>query len=435
MNAWLPPLNRVLFKLFVLAIFFLYYETKFISGTVHTWLMLVGLILTIPIIGKRYGDQLRIPFDYFLILILTVITMLGFVANYPTTVWRDFQAYILMFATYIYVRENTPADGIEFLSFVVKAFLLVNGLFVIAQLLTGQFYPARLLAAGDPPLLIASGVSDGPTKNGMLISFALSFMYARLVFKRIALSLFDCLVFLLGTASLLAATSRAGLLSFAAVLVFGAVFAIFMATREKQYKLSILSVAMYASVFGIVMATIVHQGFDYEILFTYRDPNVDRYGVDTMMYKLMVFDDGSTEERFGTAAFFTKELFESPLQFFSVGFGTGTFETMYGLNVHNSYLELAFTTGLVGFAMFVWLTLHIIRKALSQPNSIKIVPLIFALASISAFMAAHDVLRGRLFWLALGIIGAFAYSSARREVLVAVSRPSTNESSARYHWS
>ena len=45
-------------------------------------------------------------------------------------------------------------------------------------------------------------------------------------------------------------------------------------------------------------------------------------------------------------------------------------------------------------------------------------PVAFALGSISVFMAAHDVLRGRSFWIALGIIGAFSFSYPRLKKFV-----------------
>lgn len=437
MKTALPQINRVVFKTFLLTVFFVYYQTKFLPGTLHTWLMMFGLVLTIPSLLRRYAAaDLRVPLDYFLIFILLLIIVAGFLANFPTTTWLDFQAYVLMLLTYVYVKENATGDTSEFLSFVVKSFLLINGILVILQLLTGRYFPAAFLADGDPPLIIASGVSDGPTKNGMLISFALSFMYARLIFRQISFSWVDTLIFLVGLASLLAATSRAGLLSFGAVIVLGGVFALLQAVRSPEYRLNLLSMMIMVIATGVIAVFIAKHSIDFEMLVHFRDPSADRYGLDAMLYKLTVFDDGSTEERYGTFAFFIKELIESPLHFLSVGFGTGTFETMYGLNVHNSYLELSFTTGFVGFLVFVYLVVHVLARALSHPNAVKIVPVIFSLVSISVFMFAHDVLRGRIFWIALGVIAAFAYSHAARGRRVTLPvLPSINENSARYHWS
>lgn len=415
-NSDLRRINKAIFKIFLVIVFFIYYQTKYVPGTIHTWLMISGLVLTAPLMAQRYArTNHRIPLDYFFVLVLLMIIILGFLANYVTATWLDFQAYVLMLATYVYVKENTTADTFEFLSVVIKTFLLINGALVILQLFTGHYFPARLLTEDDVPLIIASGVSDGPTKNGMLISFALSFMYAQLLFKRIPFSLFDIFIFIVGTASLLAATSRAGLLSFGVVAIGGGLFAMIQALRKTQYRLSFLSIAFLAATGTALAAIIVVEGFDLDALIELRDPTADRYGLDAMLYKLTVFDDGSTDERLGTVAFFMAQLLESPLHFLSVGFGTGTFETMYGLNVHNSYLELSFTTGFLGFLLFICLVGHVVRKALSHPNALKIIPTLFALASVSVFMFAHDVLRGRLFWIALGLVAAFAYSYSTRD--------------------
>ena len=94
---------------------------------------------------------------------------------------------------------------------------------------------------------------------------------------------------------------------------------------------------------------------------------------------------------------------------------------MYGSNIHNSYLELIFTTGFLGFFAFILLIFYIISKALSSNDAIEIIPVLFSLVSVMLFMSTHDVLRGRIFWVALGIISAFAYSSKIRNKFNSIS--------------
>jgi O-antigen ligase len=404
-------------------------------GTLHSWLMIIGLIIALPILIKKYcGAGIKLPFDYIAILILFLLIVFGFLLNVPTTTWLDFQAYVLMLVTYVYVKENTTTDTLSFLSSVIKYFLLINGLFVILQLLTGDYFPARFLAAGGPPLIIASGVSDGPTKNGMLISFGLSFMFAKFIFKRLSFSLFEGLTFLIGITSLLFASSRAGLLSFGVVVILGSIFALVQVVRNKQYKLSLLKVTILAVAVCAAFASIAHYALSFETLYDLRDPTADRYGLDYMVYKLTIIEDSSTEDRFNTIAFFKKQLSESPLHFLTVGFGPGTFETMYGLNIHNSYLELLFTTGVFGGLAFLFLIGHVMLKALSGRTALEIIPVVFALGSIMVFMATHDVLRGRMFWIPLAIISAFAYSNSRRgKAGLSSGVPVRNEDSSRYH--
>ncbi len=420
MNAVYSKVNEIIFKLFIFNVFFIYYETKFIAGTLHSWCMLFGLFLTLPIVIKKYVDiNIKLPLDYFFILILFLIISLGFLVNYSTVDWLNFQAYVLMLATYVYVKENATIETLHFLSSVIKYFLLINGLLMIGQLLGGDFFPARFLAAGDPPLIIASGVSDGPTKNGMLISFALSYMFAGLIFRNIPFSVFDASIFFIGLISIIIATSRAGILSFLFVVVFGCIFALFQYLKKnKIYILKISSIFYISSIVFLLIFISIRYSLNFETLYNLRSPTSNPYGLDVMLYKLNNYGDGSTEERFSSILFFAQMLFESPINFLSVGFGTGTFEALYGLNIHNSYLELIFTTGFMGFFVFLFLIRSILRKSMSGPNVIIIIPVVFSLLSIMIFMSTHDVIRGRIFWFALGFLSSFAYSKSMLTKLV-----------------
>lgn len=407
-------LNGVVFRLFVINIFFVHYQTKYFPGTVHTWLMLIGLFLLLPsLAGGRRGAEARIPRDYLLVCLLLMIILAGYLVNMETATWSDLQAYVLMLATYVYVKENTTADSVAFLYSTCKYFLIVNGIFMMLQLVTGKYFPAALLAAGDPPLAIASGVSDGPTKNGMLILFALSFMYARFVFQRLQFAWTDMIAFVIGAASIFLATSRAGVFGFVLVILLGGIFAVFQALRNREFQLSRIRIAIGAAVVigGVIVSSMY--GLSIASLYDVRDSAADRYGVDALMYKLTVVNDDSLGERFESIRFFFHQIGEFPLQIASVGFGAGTFETLFGKNIHNSYLELLFTTGAAGFLVFAALVAHVLRKA-SISRNVVICPAIFALVSMMMFMATHDVLRGRVFWIALGVIGAFAYSRSEQ---------------------
>jgi O-antigen ligase len=383
--------------------------------------MVFGLILSIPNLSKKYaGAYIRVPFDYFILSILFLVILLSYLTNYSTSNWNNLQAYILMFATYIYVKENTILITLDFLDSLVKYFLLINGVLVIMQLLTGDYFPARFMAAGDPPLIIASGVSDGPTKNGMLISFALSYLFARLIFKKFPFSLFDFSIFLVGFISLLLATSRAGILSFFTVIIFGCLFALVQTTKKSQYKLRSSFIIGIAGFISAVWAFILQNQLNFEIFYHLRDGGKDNYALDALFYKLSVFIDGSMEERFDIYEFGMNQFLVSPVHFFLVGFGPGTFEKLNGENVHNSYFDFLFATGSLGFLLLLLLVGHVIRKALSRPDTLEIIPLLFALGSIMVFMLAHDVMTGRVFWVALGVISAFAYSNPTSRETISV---------------
>ena len=416
----LQKINKIIFKAFILIIFFIYYETILIPGTLHTWLIFIGLILTAPSLIKKYvGKDIKLPLDYLLVLILMVIIFLGFLVNYSTTDWINCQAYLIMLFTYIYVKENAHKDTLEFLYSVIKYFILIHGLLVILQLWTGSYFPARFFAAGDPALIIASGVFDGPTKNGMITSFALSYMFARIILNKYSFSLFESLIFIIGIIALLASSQRAGLISFCVVVIMASFIILIHKIIKKQYKLILLSISFILLIICLAVIIIIQYELDFEILHNFllsvRDPAADKYGINVVIYKLSVFGDDSAEERFNTIKYGFKQIFESPIHLFSLGFGTGTFEKIYGLNVHNSYFELLFTTGIYGFFIFLFLVGYIVRKALSRLNSFEIMPILYAMGSFMVFMLAHDVLRGRMFWIALGITSAFAYSNFGRD--------------------
>ena len=411
----LDIVSENVFKLFVICVFFIYYQTKFFPGSVHSWIMMFGFLLMTPALYARSirGDS-KVSFDVFLVLLLIAIVTLGYVINISTATYSNFQAYIMMLLTYIYVKQNTNSNTLPFINKLVRVFLLINGILIIMQTFTGGYFPAKYLASGDPPLQIASGVSDGPTKNGFLVSFALSIMLANLIFKKLKFSLVDLMIFIIGFVSLILAASRAGLISFGAVLLLGGGFAVFQSLRDRQYKLSISFLALISFFVAGVLFTISYFNLDYSLLYDLRDSEAGNYGLNVMVYKTSNFLDASVAERFDGFSFFHELFVDSPLHLFSVGLGAGSFETLNGLNMHNSWFELLITTGVYGFVIFVVLVSSVVFKALRKKDSIKYVPIIFALLSIMVFMLAHDVLRGRIFWLGLGIIsGVTALSNSR----------------------
>ena len=77
------------------------------------------------------------------------------------------------------------------------------------------------------------------------------------------------------------------------------------------------------------------------------------------------------------------------------------------MNIHNSYLEMLYQLGLVGVIIFLCMLFIVLKRAYNSKNPIYI-PIFLALISIMVFMMAHDVIRGRLFWTALGILAASA---------------------------
>jgi O-antigen ligase len=418
LNVSTKQVSRATLHVFLVLTFFIYYQTKVIPGTLHAWVLVFGLIFTLPaLLGRFRLTDGKLSLDYAVVAFLALHFILGYAANVSGATVSQLQAYVLALGCYVFVRENAPSLSITFLASLMKYFLLCNGLFVILQFITGGFYPASYFAAGDPPLLIPSGVSDGPTKNGMLTSFALSFWLARLLWASSRASYLDILTFIVGAVSLVVSASRAGIVSFCVVALIGCVLAVIgrKAFRVNARNCVILASIVLVPIIGILVA------FDFAKLVELRDPNIDRYAADFLLYKLTASEDDSFDTRFRTVGLALKMILESPAQVLSVGFGLGSFEALNGgVNIHNSYVEVLFETGLYGVLAFLFLTAHVVRKALSRREVVEVLPVLFALMSVMVFMAFHDVLRGRIFWIPLAILASFAYAKTKRTRAVPV---------------
>ena len=411
MNISLPLIKTNILKIFFITVFFVYYETRLIPGTLHGWVLIFGFMLTLPTVLQNFKNSHgKLPLDYTILAFLSLIYISGFLVNFADARLIHLQAYLLTIVCYVFVRENVSAVPMSFFFLLVRYFLLCNGLLVILQFVTGEFYPARYLAAGDPPLQIPSGVSDGPTKNGMLISFALSFMFARLLWAKTRASCLDIGILMVGAMSLALAASRAGLLSFFVVLVLGSLFAVF---NRKKYRLNLKNVAFVTFIFLIPMVAIYFSNFGLETLAGIRDPDIDKYGGSTVLYKLTIptGEDSSVAQRFGAFDNSLRIIGDSPLSFFSVGIGLGSYQTLHEeFGFDSNYVEILLETGAYGFLAFLFVTAYVVRKALSHRDPIEILPVLFALVSVMVFMAFQDVLRGRIFWIALAILASFAYA-------------------------
>ena len=406
-------INAQLFKVFLISVFFLYYETRFIPGAIHSWIVVLGLLVLMPIAcSSLLKKTARVSYDYLFIGAILLIIFLGFLINFSTATWINTQAYILMLLTYIYVKESTTESTLDFILKILRTFLVINGILVIAQLVTGEFFPARYIATGNPPLIIPSGVSDGPTKNGFLVVFGVSALIANFFFKRLTYSHSDALIILLGAISLFASGSRAAIVSAIGVFVLGILFALVQSIIDKRFTLSSRVLITFPALLGGIIYFNVK--FGWELSYVLGDFSSSTSGMDLIKFKIQNFIDDSALERLKGYDFLTVLMQNMPFQFFTLGIGAGSFETLYGSNIHNSWMELFIVSGLIGFVIFLSLNIYVIVQALKSNVALYVTPLMFSLLSIMIFMMAHDILRGRIYWVALGIIAGYTHLSKKR---------------------
>jgi len=352
----------------------------------------------------KISYNFKVQYDYLLIYLLGIIIVIGFVLNIKYTTFSNLQAYLLGLLCYVFVKDNMKLIKFKWVIRLIRLFLFVNSVLIIIQFVTGGYFPAKYFAVGDPPLLIASGVSDGPTKNGVLHAFALSVVMASLIFRKSNFIIGDFLLLFIGIPALLLSASRAGLGSFGVAVVVIIGFLVF-AGRRFQYNPK--GLLLSGSSFLILILITAQVGLID--LIEQSTSNTEKYSAAVVLYKLTQWADDSLGERVENIDGVWGTAYDSPVSLLTFGTGVGSFEVRHdGMNIHNSYLEIILQTGLLGLIVFVMIILVVFYKIFTSPNRNELLPIFIGLIAIMVFMAFHDILRGRIFWMPLGILAAYS---------------------------
>jgi O-Antigen ligase len=457
--------------LFLIVELTIHYQTRFIPGTFHSWVLLFGCVATIPLLVQEYGTRpWLLPGDYRIVAAMAIVLVIGYLVNWSAADPLTFQAYVLSLASYVFVREQAAQLSLRHFYAVNGWFLLANSVLMLAQFHTGHYYPARFLAAGNPPLLLPSGFADGPTKNGILHGAALAIVFARVVALRVPLGSIEGAAMLLGGFTLLLTTSRAGVAAFllTAFACLGVVVFSRAETRMLRARVPALALStlVFLSVFG---------GGGYALALPGRktaaassptpadaksptaagkpiepslasppkpgEPlpataaeqvNAQQYASNVVSFKFVskarpsaMLSDDSIATRFATMYTAGYILVHYPVHAI-IGTGLGTFSTLFArfgsrlphtgdidfrdTSAHDSYLEFLVEAGLISFVLLLALVLHVARVALRRRDWVDALPLACMVSVAMGSMLFHDVLRGRVFWVPLGLLAAFAYS-------------------------
>lgn len=426
----MAAVNRALFWSFCFFVYFVHYQTTLAFGTLHSYVLIAGVVIVLPQIAVRcIRSGYRLPRDYMIASVLLLSMFVGFFVNIRDAQLFTLKAYLLGVACYVFLRAVTPAVRLEHFFALNAVFIVGNSVLMLAQLATGEYFPARFLAAGNPPLILTSGFADGPTKNGMIHASALSLILARALFLRAPLMSMNGLALLLGTGTLLLTTSRAGIVAFAAAVLFNV--GLLGVWRGK------LAFAPRRVIRGLAVVVVAGGALFYGARYAMSDRAqtagraatvAGQYASGILALKFMPKDgdltsliaDDSVGQRFTIYRTVLVMLSQHP-QIVVFGTGIGSFEALFdeyttdrslvgaGGSTHNSWLEFLVEGGVLTYLVWLVLTVHVVRKALGRPDAALAVPILSALISTMVFMVFHDVLRGRMFWLPLGILGAMAY--------------------------
>lgn len=400
-----------MFKAFAALVFFVYYETWLLPGSLHSYLLLLGGgLVSLSILYRLALGGWKADRELLLIGGLCVVLVLGFLLSGGYATVSNLQAYALSFLTFVFVRESASEKTVRWVLGLIVIFAAVNAVLTISQFAWGGPFPSRLIATFDNPRSLPSGVSDGATKNGMLLAMALAVTGGRLLFSRASKMDFAYLsILLLGTIALIVSTSRAGLAAWTITLITMLLLPAFSTMRPSVNvralsTLLVLTAAVALAVLGVGLARLVTETV-----------GTDGLAARVVLYKLAGSLDSSMLERVENARASLSMLIGEPFRLLSIGMGPGAFESRYGLNVHNSYLELLVQFGVVGTILFFCLVFRVVASAWRSADPALLAPALLMLVSIAAFMAFHDVLRGRVFWLPLGILSALAAPRKRQD--------------------
>jgi hypothetical protein len=429
--------------LFLIVEMTIHYHTRFVPGTLHSWVLVAGCLVTLPGLLRQYGSRpSQLPRDYRIVALIAVCVAAGYVINGAAADALTFQAYVLSLASYVFVREQGSRLPLSQFYSLNAWFLVVNSLLMLAQFQTGHFYPARLLAAGDPPLLLPSGFADGPTKNGILHGCALAIVFARVVALRVPLASIDGAALLLGAFALLLTTSRAAVAGFlAAALLCTAVVLVWRrgagaVMLRPRLTAAVLTAAVFLTVFAgeryVVVTRRPAAAAAADGTAAAAPVNARQYASSVVVFKFIskarlsaMMSDDSIATRFATMGTAAYVLARNPWHAV-IGTGLGTFSTLFArfgstlphtgdidfqdTSAHNSYLEFLVEAGLIAFVLLLALVVHVGRAAFRRPDWYNALPLVAMVAVSMGAMMFHDVLRGRIFWVPLGLLAAFAYS-------------------------
>jgi hypothetical protein len=404
-------INRFLLKGFIITVFFFYYEMRFFPLTLHSIFLFLGLlsmVISLAITTTKNGlAAVKIPHDVILALALSIVIIIGFVLNISTATFSNLQAYLLGLICYIFVRLNGHLIQIDWFFEIIQIFLLINSLLILLQFTTGRGFVASYFAAGDPLMVIPSGVSDGPTKNGMLHAFAMSLLIGELLFSEKKRVLVNLSIIIIALPGLILSASRAAVAGFLVVMFVALVLILFyrnknlIRNKKGMYSVFILLSAVLVIIINIGLVSILY----------HEDKSV-KAAADIVHYKFTASDDDSYSDRFENIEKVKIIAFKSLAMIITFGIGVGSFETINsGFNIHNSYLEIFLQTGLFGTILFLLLIFYVFRKSFISSRITRIIPIFLGLISIMTFMTFHDILRGRIFWLPIALLMVYSISN------------------------
>ena len=376
------------------------YQTKFIYGSFSFYFLLIGLIPLLPKLGNKINKGITKDYKYLLIILVCII--FGSILNINTVVYSNIQAYLLMAITFFYVKET--AIKINFkktLTIFFTIFLITNTILMVFQLIYGGPFIHYYLSNAVTYRVHPVGWADGEHMNSLSILTATGYLMGIFLEGEKSISKRLIIISLIfGICSILLTNSRAGITAMVVLLV---IFNLISPGAKLFNKLFFIFISiLILGLFGILYVNL------RSVMYSINLSSISEISdfTELMIMKYENFFDESLEERLFQWQLISEFPIEQKLCLLTVGIGPGSFENMYTVNMHNSWLELLVTCGIVSLFAFILFLKEINKffriKKVQILNNKFLLPMI----SVLIFMMAHDVLRNRYFWLFAGLLAA-----------------------------
>jgi len=361
-------------------------------GSIPTYLILLGLIITIlrkP--NSLILDKFEQPFLVFLICLV-----LSIILGASTVKLLHIQSFLLMFLTYLYARSiSAPNIRFQYLIWVFASFLLLNLSLMAAQLATGN----PVLFPGESSYLVPTGFAVDQHKNALHIVISYAFIQSYLV--RNKYRLYSLAFFMVCLTFLLINTSRAGLVVFVVTTAY-----IYLIGLKLKHSLLIMGLTtmgifllyLIASIEGA--HTVLYDLLPLELGIAYKS---------AVLKYTAFFSDDSVYERYMLWSSLTNMNGLDSVRILTFGLGPGSFDSMHSQTIHNTPLDILVSVGMISLISLSIVIIRIIRFSVSRNITNDSFALSAVVVSIVLFSMFHDFGRARYLWVFLGLAASCYY--------------------------
>lgn len=314
---------------------------------------------------------------FFMIVLLSILTN-GFSEDTLITIFRLLVG-LLVYVIYSSDKTNIYIDYISKALLFTPVVLFITNINQITEFLQGS-YSGQFVQR-----MTISNSFDNPNffSNYLLIPCILSLHYfiTAIQEKKLKRILFNLITMMMSIILILVTSSRGSILALFLTSVVYIVWYLRKVKFKPQYVFLILVIILFMG----------------SLLFTYIDPVIN------MLFSRLSYNEllqGSGRNYIFSEA--VEVFMDKPV--FGVGLGNFKNISSSGNRTHNLYLELLTETGLIGFLIFITMSLRIVAK-INRINP-RYIPYYFIFIAMLLNGLTINMLDLRHFWLIIGVLSS-----------------------------